>query len=93
MDYALLTVGSAFTVGVAEEHDTVSARVMAATECTHKMAATTKYCSDTTIVPDPKHVMVVITDINIEAATSEPVYVSYDLPEPRHVSSELPESS
>ncbi len=32
MNYSLLTVGSAFTVGVAEERDSESARVMAATE-------------------------------------------------------------
>ncbi len=104
MDYALLTVGSAFTVGVAEECDSVFARVMAATERTHKMAATTKYCVDTTVVPDPKHVAVVFSDsihpaaaasepINIAAAASEPVYVSYDLPEPRYVSFDLPEFS
>ncbi len=62
MDYALLTVGSAFTVGVAEERDSTSACVMAATDKTHKMAATTKYCVDTTLVPDPKHVSVVISE-------------------------------
>ncbi len=41
MDYALLTVGSAFTVGVAEERDTALTRVMAvAPEHAHKMPAT-----------------------------------------------------
>ncbi len=42
MDFALMTVGSAFTVGVAEECDTALTRVMAAApEHAHKMAATT----------------------------------------------------
>ncbi len=41
LDYALMTVGSAFTVGVAEERDTALARVMTvAPEHAHKMAAT-----------------------------------------------------
>ncbi len=41
MDYALLTVGSAFTVGVAEERDTAPNCVIAAAlEHAHKMAAT-----------------------------------------------------
>ncbi len=41
MDYALLTVGSVFTVGVAEERDTALTHVMAAAlEHEHKMAAT-----------------------------------------------------
>ncbi len=69
-----------------------SARVMAATERTHKMAVTTKYCVDTTIVPDPKQVTVFISDSIRTPAASEPVYVSYILPEPCHVSSDLPES-
>ncbi len=42
MDYALLTVGSAFTVGVAEERYTAPNCVITATlEHAHKMAATT----------------------------------------------------
>ncbi len=43
LDYALLTVGSSFTVGVAEEESgTASASEMVdAPGCTHKMAATT----------------------------------------------------
>ncbi len=52
MDYALMTVGSAFTVGVAEERDTALTRVMAAApEHAHKMAATAELdhkMSDTT---------------------------------------------
>ncbi len=91
MDYALLTVGSVFTVGIGEERYITSPPIMAAMERTHKMAATTKYCVDTTIIPDPKRVAVAILDsihataialesINIAVAASEPVYVSYDLP-------------
>ncbi len=42
MDYALITVGSAFTVGVTGERDTALTRVMAdAPEHAHKMATTT----------------------------------------------------
>ncbi len=42
LDYALLTVGSTFTVGVAEERDTAPNCVNTATlEHAHKMAATT----------------------------------------------------
>ncbi len=42
LDYALLTVGSAFTVGVAEEQDTApNCEITAALEHAHKMAATT----------------------------------------------------
>ncbi len=42
LDYALLTVGSAFTVGVAEERDTApNCVITAALEHAHKMAATT----------------------------------------------------
>ncbi len=41
MDYALLTVGSAFTMGVSRERNTALIRVMAAVpEHAHKMAAT-----------------------------------------------------
>ncbi len=41
MDYALLTVGSAFTVGVAEERNTaLNCVITAALEHAHKMAAT-----------------------------------------------------
>ncbi len=88
MDYALLTVGSAFTVGVAEERDFVYARVMAAMERTHQMAATTKYCVDTTVVPDPKHVVVVISDsIHPAATASEPINIAITVD--RHESSQV----
>ncbi len=41
MDYALMVVGSSFTVGVAKERDTASVTEMAdAPEHSHKMAAT-----------------------------------------------------
>ncbi len=46
LDYALWTVGSAFTVGVAEERDTApNCEITAALEHAHKMAATTTPCS------------------------------------------------
>ncbi len=52
LDYALWTVGSAFTVGVAEECDIASALVM----CAYKMAVTTKPRHDTAVVPEASHV-------------------------------------
>ncbi|ROL48357.1 hypothetical protein DPX16_20710 [Anabarilius grahami] len=56
--YTLLTVGSPFTVGVAEECDTSSINVMAAVlENTHKMAATTTTPSHVSADrPEPRHV-------------------------------------
>ncbi len=86
MDYALLTVGSSFTVGVAdEERDTAFMTEMAATlEHAHKMAATTT----------PRHVIAAASEpINIAAVASEPMYVSYDLPEPSQATADLRESS
>ncbi|XP_051739084.1 uncharacterized protein LOC127506546 [Ctenopharyngodon idella] len=76
LDYALLTVGSPFTVGVVEKCDTSSIHVMAAApDDAHKMAAT--------IITTPSQVTV---DLR------EPSHVSSDLPEQRHVPAVLLES-
>ncbi len=77
MDYALLTVGSLFTVGFAEdERDTASVTEMAdAPEGTHKMAVTTTHES---------------RQVTVDCYESS--HVSADLPESRHVFADLPES-
>ncbi|ROJ70135.1 hypothetical protein DPX16_13856 [Anabarilius grahami] len=76
MDYALLSVGSLFTVGVAEECDTMVDHVMAAApRNTHQMAAT--------ITTATRHV---------SADRLESRHVSADRPEQRHVSADRPES-
>ncbi len=54
----------------------MSAHVMAATERAHEMAATTKYCSDTIVVPDPKHVTVISDSSNAAAAASESINIT-----------------
>ncbi|XP_051717032.1 uncharacterized protein LOC127494877 [Ctenopharyngodon idella] len=70
LDYALLNVGSPFTVGVAEECDTSSGRVMAAApDDTHKMAATT------TTIP---------SQVQVKLPESRPI--STDLLDLHHVS-------
>ncbi len=85
MDYALLTVGSAFTVGVAEERDTALTRVMAvAPEHAHKMAATAELdrkMADTT------------TSRSVTAANSELSQVTVDLRESSQVTVDRYESS
>ncbi|XP_051768916.1 translation initiation factor IF-2-like isoform X2 [Ctenopharyngodon idella] len=59
LDFALLTVGSLFTVGVAEERDTSSPHVMAASkESLHKMAATTSSHHVSADLPEPSQVSV-----------------------------------
>ncbi len=57
MDYALLTVGSTFTVGVAEERDTTpNCLITAALEHAHKMVATTPPCSVSAAGHEPSQV-------------------------------------
>ncbi len=73
MDYALLTVGSTLTVGVAEERDTApNCEFTAALEHAHKMAATTTPCSviaashdlgqATAIVKEPSQVTAIVKE-------------------------------
>ncbi len=96
LDYALLTVGSLFTVGVAEEElDTVSiTEMVAAPEGDHKMVATTtlshvtvdlsESSKDTADRPESRHVT---------ADHPESLYVSADLPESGHGIPNLQESN
>ncbi len=79
LDYALLSVGSSFTVGVAEEERDMSA----IPERTHIMAATTTLCHVTAAIHESNQV----TD-NLH----ESHHVSADLPESHHVSADLPVS-
>ncbi len=85
MDYALLTVGSAFTVSVAEERDTARTRVMAAApEHAHKMAATAELnrkMADAT------------SSRSVTAANSELSQVTVDLHELSQATVDLHESS
>ncbi len=76
IDYALLTVGSAFTVGVAEERDTTLTCVIAsALEHTHKMAASA----------EPVHKMAATTTSrHVIAASHEPSQFTVDLHETSH---------
>ncbi len=76
MDYALLTVGSAFTVGVAEERDTARTCVIAAAlEHAHKMAASAEPVHKMAATTTPHHVI---------AASHEPSQFTVDLHESSH---------
>ncbi len=56
LDYVLWTVGSAFTVGVAEERDTTLTNMIAAAlEHTHKMAATAEPVHKMATTTTPRH--------------------------------------
>ncbi len=85
MDYALLTVGSAFTVGVAEECDIALNCVIAATpEHTHKMAA----------IAEPVHKMAATTTpCLVIAASHESIQVTADLKEQSQVAADLKDLS
>ncbi len=85
MDYALLTVGSLFTVGFAEdERDTASVTEIAdAPEGTHKMAVTTTHHH----VSADRHES---SQVTVDCYKSS--HITADLPESRHVFADLPES-
>ncbi|ROL55611.1 Glucose-dependent insulinotropic receptor [Anabarilius grahami] len=93
LDFALLTVGSRFTVGVAEDSDTAVNHVMAATsKNTHKMAATTTSHHIFTDRPEPRLVSFDRPEPRpVSADRPEPRPVSADRPDPRHVSADHPE--
>ncbi len=85
LDYALLTVGSTFTVGVAEERDTAPNCVNTATlEHAHKMAATTTPCSVIAASHKPSQV---------PADVQEPSQVPADVQEPSQVPADVQEPS
>ncbi len=106
LDFALLTVGSLFTVGVEDEdRDTASMTEMAdAPERAHKMAATTTPChviaashESIPFTADIKKLSKVSADLpeshHVSADLPESHHVSADLPESHHVSADLPETS
>ncbi|ROL29780.1 hypothetical protein DPX16_0837 [Anabarilius grahami] len=82
LDFALLTVGSRFTVGVVEDSDTMVNPVMAATpETTHKMvAATTSHA--TADRPEQRHAA---------ADRPEQRHAAADRPEQRHAAADRQE--
>ncbi len=85
LDYALLTVGSTFTVGVAEERDTAPNCVNTATlEHAHKMAATTTPRSVISASHKPSQV---------PADVKEPSQVPADVKEPSQVPADVKDSS
>ncbi len=58
LDYVLWTVGSAFTVGIAEERDTALTRMIAAVlKHTHKMAAKAEPVHKMAATIKPRHVI------------------------------------
>ncbi len=85
LDYVLLTVGSAFTVGVAEERDTaLNCMITAALEHAHKMAATVKPIHKMAATTTPRHVI---------AASHESIQVTVDVKEPSQVTVDVKELS
>ncbi len=86
MDYALLTVGSLLTVGVAEEERGTAfmTEIAATLEHTHKMAATTT----------PRHVIAASHEPSqVTADVKEPSQVTADVNEPSQATVDLRESS
>ncbi|ROL49265.1 hypothetical protein DPX16_0502 [Anabarilius grahami] len=96
LDYALLTVGSPFTVGVAEKCDTSLNQVMAAVpKDIHKMAATiiTTPSQVSADLPEPRQVTVDLHEPSqVTVDLCEPSQVQVKLPESRHVPADRPES-
>ncbi len=86
LDFALLTVGSLFTVGVADEdRDTVSMTEMVdAPECAHKMAVTAEPVHKMAATTTPRHV---------SAASHESIQVTVDVKELSKVSVDVNETS
>ncbi|ROL53270.1 hypothetical protein DPX16_20909 [Anabarilius grahami] len=93
LDFALLTVGSSFTVGVMEDSDTMVNPVMAATpKNMHKMAtATTSHAFADR--PEQRHAFADRPEQRHGFADRpEQRYISADRPEQRHVFADRPES-
>ncbi len=95
LDYALLTVGSAFTVGVAEERDTApNCEITAALEHAHKMAATTTPRHISTTSKEPSQVTADVKESSqVTADVKESSQVTADVKEPGQVSADAKESS
>ncbi len=95
LDYALWTVGSAFTVGVAEERDTApNCEITAALEHAHKMAATTTPCSVIAATHKSSQVTADVKESSqVTADVKEPSQVTADVKEPSQVTADVKESS
>ncbi len=95
MDYALLTVGSLFTVGVAEEElNTASMPVMVAAEFSQPQAPGHSSVLIATPVIQPAREMAATPErAHIMAATAEPVHRMAATTTPRHVIAAIHESS
>ncbi len=105
LDYALLTVGSTFTVGVAEERDTAPNCVNTATlEHAHQMAATTTPRSVIAVSHKPSQVPADVKDPSqatayvkkssrVPADVKEPSQVPADVQEPSQVPADVKEWS
>ncbi len=95
LDYALLTVGSSFTVGVAEERDTAPNCVNTATlEHAHQMAATTTPRSVIAANHKPSQVTAKVKKSSqVPADVKESSQVTADVKEPSQVNADVKESS
>ncbi len=95
MYYALLTVGSAFTVGVAEERYTApNCVITVALEHAHKMAATTTPRSVITANHKPSQVPADVKEPSqVPADVKEPSQVPADVKEPSQVPADVKEPS
>ncbi len=95
LDYALLTVGSTFTVGVAEERDTAPNCVNTTTlEHAHKMAATTTPCSIIAASHNPSQVTADVKESSqVTADVKESSQVTADVKESSQVTADVKESS
>ncbi len=95
MDYALLTVGSAFTVGVKEERNTAPVTEMAeAPECTHKRADTTTHRHFSVDVKEPSQIPADVKEPSqVTADVKEPSQVTADIKEPSQVPADVKEPS
>ncbi len=95
LDYVLWTVGSAFTVGVAEERDTApNCVITAALEHAHKMAATTTPRSVIAASHKPSQVPADVKEPSqVPADVKEPSQVPADVKEPSQVPVDVKEPS
>ncbi len=95
LDYALLTVGSSFTVGVAEERDTAPNCVNTATlEHAHQMAATTTPRSVIAANHKPSQVTAKVKKSSqVTADVKESSQVTADVKESSQVTADVKESS
>ncbi len=94
LDYVLLTVGSAFTVGVTEERDTaLNCMITAALEHAHKMVATIEPVHKMAATTTPRHVIAASHEsIQVTVDVKELSKVTIDRHESLHVSALQPES-